>query len=435
MRIPRTEKAVSWGRTKWRHAAHAAVEWLHDVRNRLGHIGLPCSLRIPNISFLMVTSTLFMGQALLTQLSPRLAWLAVIPGTIGLWWLSSRHTKQLQAEDQKQQEQQTGRSAEWQQWVGPYRSGLGMLRTQLVETAQQVEQAVVSVCASFSDIALRAQEGVRQSQQSLNAADTVNGDTTDQRAELNELIQTTRLTLKELAERLTQSSTISTRAVEKIEDMKAGMDRVLQSVQEIDKIAHRTRMIALNTTIEAARVGDEGKGFVVVANETTSLAAKTVQAAEVIKRVTEQVRASVAGAYSELQTLATKDMSETVRLHEQVEQTISALQAGNTELSQVAQEATRKSQALAQDISAVIVSMQFQDAVNQRVLHVTEALEGLEQRLVVGPTVVADGTDWLAQIEQSYTMEAERQVGVHPSQDGDQQPGHSTPAETSVELF
>ena len=100
-------------------------------------------------------------------------------------------------------------------------------------------------------------------------------------------------TVNEVTKNTEHAANVSKTAAEKAKDTQNIMRKLGESaesvgkvVQAIDEIAEKTNLLALNASIEAARAGDAGKGFNVVANEVKDLSKQT---AEAIQNIVEQI--------------------------------------------------------------------------------------------------------------------------------------------------
>lgn len=152
-----------------------------------------------------------------------------------------------------------------------------------IQTSQGVHRQLTEielVATAVHEMTATAQEVACNATQAAEA--TNNADVAAQHG--RETVTTTVNTINDLADEILRAVT----AVQTLEQDSKNINSILVSIRSI---AEQTNLLALNAAIEAARAGEQGRGFAVVADEVRNLAQKTQQATEEIQRMIEQLQA------------------------------------------------------------------------------------------------------------------------------------------------
>jgi methyl-accepting chemotaxis protein len=162
--------------------------------------------------------------------------------------------------------------------------------------------------------------------------------------------------VNEIAQRVQESSRIAGEAVQqagktdaRIGELSAAASRIGDVVKLITAIAEQTNLLALNATIEAARAGEAGKGFAVVASEVKQLATQTAKA-------TDEIGTQIATMQTATQdsVAAIKEIGGTIG---RISEIASAIAAAVEEQGAATQEIARNVQQAAQGTTKVATNI------------------------------------------------------------------------------
>ena len=114
---------------------------------------------------------------------------------------------------------------------------------------------------------------------------------------------------------------------QRIHDLREQSQKIGEIVQVIDDIAEQTNLLALNAAIEAARAGEHGKGFAVVADEVRKLAERSGKATKEIADLINNIQRGTKVAVESMQT-GTKEVEEGVNLAQEAGQSLNEIVDG-----------------------------------------------------------------------------------------------------------
>jgi len=167
------------------------------------------------------------------------------------------------------------------------------------------------------------------------------------------------LSFDEIADRVSQSQLIATKAMEEAKRTDGTVQALLSDAQKIGQItsliqsiAGQTNLLALNATIEAARAGEAGRGFAVVASEVKSLATQTSKATDAIGVQISQIQAATSNAVGAIQSIVTT-ISEMNEIASEVAAAVEQQRAATHDIAESVQRAANSAHEVKQTIDGV----------------------------------------------------------------------------------
>lgn len=201
--------------------------------------------------------------------------------------------------------------------------------------------------------------------------------------------------LKTLTDRLTED-------IRKIEELIADfrnvgkgfsrdMEGIESSVRQIDDfteditdLADQTNILAINASIEAARVGEQGKGFAVIAGEVQRLAARSKDLGENITNLIKSIVSTV-GESRRVQTEKVQSAIESIAEYQRFSQDMIVVLSSQVEnVGRGVEQTKTLSESVTKNLNGVITSLQFQDITRQVLEHLIAILEDINSEAAVG---------------------------------------------------
>jgi methyl-accepting chemotaxis protein len=251
----------------------------------------------------------------------------------------------------------------------------------LTDTSQQVSQssseqseAVMSVAAAMEEVAI----GIAHISDNAEGAHRLASESHDRSVSGIELAQSASLQMAELQGTVEASSS-------KISALQANSELIRSAAETIRNIADQTNLLALNAAIEAARAGEAGRGFAVVADEVRKLAENTARATGEIDQVIQAIHVDM--------NHAVETMGDGVN---RVGEGVSVTRA----LGDSMQELASGADGVVSTVSEITMSLRQQTAAHEQVAANVETIARMSEANTGEVKRIASAAQTLAQLAQ-----------------------------------
>ena len=163
--------------------------------------------------------------------------------------------------------------------------GLQSVSNEIAAAAQNAEGQAITVAAATNEMVATTADVANNCENAARIADDTRGLTNDSMSSVRSSVDAI------------QRQSVRTREDgEKIRELAGQTQKIGSIVATIDEIAAQTNLLALNAAIEAARAGEAGRGFAVVADEVRALASRTSKSTQEISSMVSMIQSSAMDA-------------------------------------------------------------------------------------------------------------------------------------------
>jgi methyl-accepting chemotaxis protein len=277
-----------------------------------------------------------------------------------------------------------------------------------IETARtQTEQAIAGLTDRFAMLVRR-----------LDATVQASRDTTGVGAGggIVEVFDFSEASLREILSSLHTTQQGRTAMLNEVRVLTSYTEELKKMASEVAVIAGQTNLLALNAAIEAARAGEAGRGFAVVADEVRKLSSMSSETGKNMSTKVNVINEAIVRTFNIAEQAETNDESVLHRSEDTIREVMEKFSGIVKQLTDSAVVLQEEGDGIRSEIEEMIVDLQFQDRTSQMLAQVRSNLSELEETVLSLQTEREEGRgpaqinveSWLRKMEQTYAMLEQR---------------------------
>lgn len=277
---------------------------------------------------------------------------------LGFAWWTTRAQAHRSPEHARVLRQQDQLLTELRNFVGNEIEGA---RGEVERARDLIRQAVSSLGGSFDAMNRKS----RQQSQALSRIVDRAGDEGNAGLDVARFAQHASHRMEQLVEALEQVSGQSSTTVQHIDQMAQHLDGIFALLEDVKSIADQTNLLALNAAIEAARAGEAGRGFAVVADEVRNLSERSTTFNEQIRKLAHSSKDAIAKVRETVSHMASRDMDRSREARQEAAAMLDNVAQINASLGDGMREVSECARSIDGSVAEAVRALQFEDIATQ----------------------------------------------------------------------
>jgi methyl-accepting chemotaxis protein len=299
----------------------------------------------------------------------------------------------------------------WVDVAHRYSEAALVLRKEIHTVVGHTEQAANTISSSFQAVINKATLQAREAMELLEG--TQGGQSEGAPQSLTDFIRVSDERLTKMADEVVRVADLSVQMVKELDGVQTRAQAIDGFLLDVEKLADQTSLLALNADIEAARVGEHGRGFSIVAQEVRRLSQRSHEFSDRIRQHLKEVKVGLHKTYGDMRNLSAADMEHALKIKEDVITLTRSLEGKNREVAETVGRINTISREIAQDVHNVVVSLQFHDITSQKLKGMLEPMDDLRRTLFhLMQETMATGKNLLPQKEEAAPAKPEETAEV-----------------------
>lgn len=244
---------------------------------------------------------------------------------------------------------------------------MDITRTEVRQMQDLLRDAIEKLLNSFTGMEASTR---KQQELALEMTSLQRGENGAQGVNFENFVHETSNTLSLFVDTTIETSKAGMGLVSMMDDITADVDKIVGVLGEIEAISKQTNLLALNAAIEAARAGEAGRGFAVVADEVRNLSNRSNQFSNEIRTHMDSVYRSVKTAEVAINEMASRDMNFALQSKTKVQGTMTEIQEMNDRMGSTVTDLSDIAGEVEGNVRIAVTSLQFQDLASQLLNHI-----------------------------------------------------------------